>query len=68
MMNRIHDRFLEKLLAFVRSAKLGDPALPDTQIGRIATRPQFEKILDYLADTRTRVSVANPASKRSRNF
>ena len=44
----IHDRFLEKLIAFVRTAKLGDPASPDTQIGPIATRPQFEKILDYI--------------------
>ena len=44
----IHDRFVEKLIDFVRAAKLGDPALPDTQIGPIATRPQFEKILDYI--------------------
>ena len=44
----IHDRFVEKLIAFVRYAKMGDPALPDTQIGPIATRPQFEKILDYI--------------------
>jgi aldehyde dehydrogenase (NAD+) len=44
----IHDRFVEKLIAFVRCAKMGDPALPDTQIGPIATRPQFEKILDYI--------------------
>ena len=44
----IHDRFLEKLIAFVRDVKMGDPSLPDTQIGPIATRPQFEKILDYI--------------------
>jgi (Z)-2-((N-methylformamido)methylene)-5-hydroxybutyrolactone dehydrogenase len=44
----IHDVFIEKLVAFVRSAKMGDPALPETQIGPIATRPQFEKILDYV--------------------
>jgi aldehyde dehydrogenase (NAD+) len=44
----IHDQFLEKLIAFVRSAKLGDPALADTEIGPIATRPQFEKIIDYI--------------------
>jgi len=44
----IHDTFLEKLIAFVRSAKLGDPALADTQIGPIATRPQFDKIIDYI--------------------
>ena len=44
----IHDRFVEKLVDFVRGAKLGDPALPDTQIGPIATRPQFEKVLRYI--------------------
>jgi aldehyde dehydrogenase (NAD+) len=41
----IHDRFVQMLADFVRSAKLGDPAAADTQIGPIATRPQFEKIL-----------------------
>jgi aldehyde dehydrogenase (NAD+) len=44
----IHDRFVEMLVEFVRSAKLGDPSLPDTQIGPISTRPQFEKILGYI--------------------
>ena len=44
----IHDAFVDKLVAFVKTAKLGDPALPDTQIGPITTRPQFEKILNYL--------------------
>jgi aldehyde dehydrogenase (NAD+) len=44
----IHDRFVDMLVKFVGSAKLGDPSLPDTQIGPISTRPQFEKILDYI--------------------
>ena len=44
----IHDRFVEMLVQFVRSAKLGDPSLADTQIGPISTRPQFEKILSYI--------------------
>ena len=44
----IHDAFVDKLVAFVKTAKLGDPAPPDTQIGPIATRPQFEKILNYI--------------------
>jgi aldehyde dehydrogenase (NAD+) len=44
----IHDRFIEMLVAFVKTAKMGDPLLPDTQIGPISTRPQFEKILEYI--------------------
>jgi len=44
----IHDRFVQMLVDFVRSAKLGDPAAADTQIGPIATRPQFEKVLRYI--------------------
>ena len=44
----IHDKLVEKLLAFMADVKLGDPSLPDTQVGPIATRPQFEKILAYI--------------------
>jgi acyl-CoA reductase-like NAD-dependent aldehyde dehydrogenase len=48
LQSSIHDRFVDKLVAFVREARLGDPSLPETQIGPIATRPQFEKILSYI--------------------
>ena len=44
----IHDRFVAKLVEFMRDVKLGDPTQADTQIGPIATRPQFEKILSYI--------------------
>lgn len=44
----IHDEFVERLIAFVKDAKLGDPADPDTRIGPIATRPQLEKVLGYI--------------------
>ena len=44
----IHDRFVGKLVAFMDGVKLGDPTDPATQIGPIATRPQFEKILGYI--------------------
>jgi aldehyde dehydrogenase (NAD+) len=44
----IHDRFVDKLIAFARTARLGDPSDPATQIGPIATRPQFEKVLSYI--------------------
>lgn len=44
----IHDELIRRLIDFVGTAKLGDPTHPDTQIGPIATRPQFEKILSYI--------------------
>jgi aldehyde dehydrogenase (NAD+) len=44
----IHDAFLEKLVAFARTAKMGNPMHPDTQIGPVTNRPQLEKILRYI--------------------
>jgi aldehyde dehydrogenase (NAD+) len=44
----IHDAFIARLLDFMRDVRMGDPARADTQIGPIATRPQFEKILSYI--------------------
>ena len=44
----IHDEFVERLIAIASKAKLGDPSLPDVQVGPVATRPQFEKVVDYI--------------------
>lgn len=44
----IHDQFVARLVDFVKDAKLGDPQLPETRIGPIATKPQLEKILSYI--------------------
>ncbi|MCC8961607.1 aldehyde dehydrogenase [Bradyrhizobium sp. Pear76] len=41
----IHDAFVEKLVVAVREAKIGDPSRMETQIGPIATRAQWEKVL-----------------------
>jgi len=46
--DRIHNEFLDKLLAFAKTAKLGDPMRADTQVGPVATLPQRQKILDYI--------------------
>ncbi|MDO8300161.1 aldehyde dehydrogenase [Lacisediminimonas sp.] len=45
----IHDQFVERLVALAKSARIGDPSLPHTQVGPIATRPQWEKILAMIA-------------------
>jgi aldehyde dehydrogenase (NAD+) len=44
----IHDAFLEKLLALAKTARMGDPMRPDTQVGPVTTRPQYEKVLGYI--------------------
>ncbi|BAL27352.1 aldehyde dehydrogenase [Azoarcus sp. KH32C] len=44
----IHDEVVRRLVEFVSTAKIGDPSQLDTQVGPIATRPQFEKIMSYI--------------------
>ncbi len=44
----LHDEFVEKLLALAKTARMGDPMNPDTQVGPVTNPPQFEKVLSYL--------------------
>jgi acyl-CoA reductase-like NAD-dependent aldehyde dehydrogenase len=44
----IHDRFVEKLLAVAKTAKLGNPMSFDTQVGPVTTPPQYQKVLGYI--------------------
>jgi aldehyde dehydrogenase (NAD+) len=44
----IHGEFLDKLVAFAKTARMGDPADLDTQVGPVTTQPQYQKILDYI--------------------
>jgi acyl-CoA reductase-like NAD-dependent aldehyde dehydrogenase len=46
--NSIKEAFTERLLSLARELKLGDPMQPDTQVGPIATPPQYEKVLHYI--------------------
>lgn len=41
----IHDEFVARLVEATRAAKIGDPSKMDTQVGPVATRAQFDKIL-----------------------
>jgi acyl-CoA reductase-like NAD-dependent aldehyde dehydrogenase len=45
----IHDKFMDKLLDVVRTAKIGDPMSPETHVGPITTPAQYRKVLDYIA-------------------
>jgi len=48
LQDTIHDAFVEKLLDLARTAKMGDPSDPGTQVGPVTTRPQYEKVLNYI--------------------
>ena len=44
----IHDQFVESLVAFARTARMGDPLDRETQVGPVTTRAQLAKVLDYI--------------------
>lgn len=44
----IRDRLVDAVMSLARQIKLGDPMDPSTDVGPIATAPQFEKVLRYL--------------------
>ncbi len=44
----IHDEFLDRLLDKVRDTKFGDPMDPDTQVGPVTTKTQYDTILRYI--------------------
>ena len=44
----IHGEFVERLLALAKTARMGNPLDPSTQVGPVTTRPQYEKVLDYI--------------------
>lgn len=44
----IHDEFVERLVAFARKARMGDPQQEATQVGPVTTEPQYRKILEYI--------------------
>jgi acyl-CoA reductase-like NAD-dependent aldehyde dehydrogenase len=48
----IHDAFVERLITHAVAMRLGDPALPDTDMGPIATHAQFGRVLDLIAVAR----------------
>lgn len=44
----IHDRFVERLVEIAGRARIGNPMDATTNVGPVATRPQFAKVLDYI--------------------
>jgi (Z)-2-((N-methylformamido)methylene)-5-hydroxybutyrolactone dehydrogenase len=44
----IHDQFVERLVKTAGEARIGDPMQAATNVGPVATQPQFEKVLKYI--------------------
>ena len=51
---KVYPALCEALAAEARKARVGDGAAPDTQIGPIQNRRQYERVLGILQDARTR--------------
>lgn len=48
----ILEEFTGRLLELARNIRLGDPMDPETDVGPIATAPQFQKVMEYLGVAR----------------
>lgn len=46
--NSVREEVEAKLVDLARSAKIGDPMKPDTNIGPVTTAPQYAKIREYI--------------------
>jgi aldehyde dehydrogenase (NAD+) len=44
----IHDQFIERLLDLAGTARMGNPLETTTQVGPVTTKPQYDKVLDYI--------------------
>jgi aldehyde dehydrogenase (NAD+) len=44
----IYEPFVDRLITLARSARMGNPLDLTTQVGPITTRPQYEKVLEYM--------------------
>jgi aldehyde dehydrogenase (NAD+) len=63
----IYEEFVQRVVDFASQAKLGDPMDPGTQVGPVATAPQYRKILEYIAIAReegAKCVMGGGASKR----
>ena len=48
----VYDELVELVGARARAIRLGDPTQPETEMGPVANRPQYEKVLGYLRTAR----------------
>lgn len=46
---KIHDEFVDRLTTRMKKLKIGDPMQPDTKLGPLVSREQYEKVNHYIA-------------------
>lgn len=44
----IYDEVVDRVVKLAETARMGDPMEAETQVGPITTRPQYEKVLNYI--------------------
>jgi aldehyde dehydrogenase (NAD+) len=50
--SKIHDEFVDRMLARTRKQKLGDPFNPETTQGPQVSQEQFDRVMDYITSGR----------------
>ena len=45
---KIHNEFVDKLVSFAKTARMGNPMDYDTQVGPVTNLMQYEKVLNYI--------------------
>ena len=61
----IHEPFVARLVALAEAMRLGDPRLPETQMGPIATSDQFERVLSSISDAKAEGALCVTGGRRS---
>ncbi len=46
--NSVRDEVSQKLVEIAKTARIGDPMKPETNIGPVTTQPQYQKIREYI--------------------
>ena len=52
--DEVYDSLLEAMVERAENVKMGDPMAPGTQLGPVNNRPQFDRVLQLVADARQR--------------
>ncbi len=45
---KVHDKFMDKLVAFASKMRMGDPLNPKTDMGALVSKLQYDKVMGYI--------------------